>query len=220
MVAERSFGIHLSVPDKPSKKTFCLIFQAGITGTLNYKDEHNSTLSRQFTVPESGETTLDEDASTCGEKLQRLTFNFVPLMTPTVPETETNYPWRISLEFNKSDDGHSYMLKEYFLTVFFYSNMNSTEQNITIPHYYGQPKKSRVDWTASVNSSYGPTGLSRSRTRLRRPSTIRNYCAADARTSDLVPIIVGACLGGLVIIVLVAYLIGRVRAKRQGYNSV
>ncbi|CAK5123912.1 unnamed protein product [Meloidogyne enterolobii] len=46
------------------------------------------------------------------------------------------------------------------------------------------------------------------------------YCAADARTSDLVPIIVGACLGGLVIIVLVAYLIGRVRAKRQGYNSV
>uniref|UniRef100_A0A914KP47 Lysosome-associated membrane glycoprotein 2-like transmembrane domain-containing protein n=1 Tax=Meloidogyne incognita TaxID=6306 RepID=A0A914KP47_MELIC len=246
MVAECSFAIHLSVPDKPSKKTFCLIFEAGITGTLQYKDEHNSTLTRQFTVPESGETTLDEDASTCGEKLQRLTFNFVPLMTPTVPETETNYPWRISLEFNKSDDGHSYMLKEYLLTVFFYSTMNSTEQNVTIPHYYGQPKKSRVDWTASVNSSYGPTGFLCSQNDLPLNSTDSvlhfnqlkivafanqtspsfnntqsyQYCAADARTSDLVPIIVGACLGGLVIIVLVAYLIGRVRAKRQGYNSV
>ena len=33
-------------------------------------------------------------------------------------------------------------------------------------------------------------------------------------------IIVGACLAGLVIVVLVAYLIGRARAKRQGYASV
>nr|CAD2160665.1 unnamed protein product [Meloidogyne enterolobii] len=230
MVAERSFGIHLSVPNKPSKKTFCLIFEAGITGTLQYKDEHNSTLTRQFAVPEnSGETTLDKDASTCGEKLQRLTFNFVPIMTPTVPETEANYPWRISLEFNKSDDGHSYMLKEHYNSALLWST-----------------QKSRVDWTASVNSSYGPTGFLCSQNDLPLNSTDSvlhfnqlkivafanqtspsfnntqsyQYCAADARTSDLVPIIVGACLGGLVIIVLVAYLIGRVRAKRQGYNSV
>jgi len=39
MVAECSFAIHLSVPNKPSKKTFCLIFESGITGTLQYKDE-------------------------------------------------------------------------------------------------------------------------------------------------------------------------------------
>uniref|UniRef100_A0A1I8BER6 Secreted protein n=1 Tax=Meloidogyne hapla TaxID=6305 RepID=A0A1I8BER6_MELHA len=152
-----TFGIHLSVLDKVDKKTFCLIFEANITGTLNYKDEHNSTVSRQFTVPENaGETTLDDDASTCGDKLESLTFNFVPLMT--VPETEANYPWRISLKFNKSEDDQRYMLKEYLLTVFFYSNMNSTEQNVTIPHFYGQPKTSRVEWTASINSSRGPTG--------------------------------------------------------------
>jgi lysosomal-associated membrane protein 1/2 len=45
-------------------------------------------------------------------------------------------------------------------------------------------------------------------------------CDKDVRTSDIVPIVVGACLAGLVIIVLVAYLIGRARAKRQGYASV
>ncbi|VDM30174.1 unnamed protein product [Toxocara canis] len=45
-------------------------------------------------------------------------------------------------------------------------------------------------------------------------------CSLDARTSDIVPIIVGACLAGLVIAVLIAYLIGRARAKRQGYASV
>lgn len=45
-------------------------------------------------------------------------------------------------------------------------------------------------------------------------------CYLDARTSDVVPIVVGACLAALVIIVLVGYLIGRARAKRQGYASV
>ena len=38
--------------------------------------------------------------------------------------------------------------------------------------------------------------------------------------NDLVPIIVGASLAALVIIVLVAYLIGRARARRTGYQSV
>ncbi|CAO4385663.1 unnamed protein product [Caenorhabditis nigoni] len=47
-----------------------------------------------------------------------------------------------------------------------------------------------------------------------------DVCYLDARTSDVVPIVVGACLAVLVIVVLVGYLIGRARAKRQGYASV
>lgn len=43
-------------------------------------------------------------------------------------------------------------------------------------------------------------------------------CKEDT-ISNLVPIIVGACLGGLIIIVLIAYLIGRKRSRR-GYESV
>lgn len=45
-------------------------------------------------------------------------------------------------------------------------------------------------------------------------------CETDKKTSDIVPIIVGACLAALVVIVLIAYLIGRARAKRHGYSSV
>lgn len=37
--------------------------------------------------------------------------------------------------------------------------------------------------------------------------------------SNLVPIIVGAALGGLILIVLIAYLIGR-RRSRRGYEQV
>jgi lysosomal-associated membrane protein 1/2 len=42
---------------------------------------------------------------------------------------------------------------------------------------------------------------------------------SDDEVSQLVPIIVGAALGGLIIIVLIAYLIGRKRSRR-GYESV
>lgn len=46
-----------------------------------------------------------------------------------------------------------------------------------------------------------------------------NECAADEETNSIVPIAVGAALAGLVIIVLIAYLIGRKRS-RAGYEQV
>ena len=44
-------------------------------------------------------------------------------------------------------------------------------------------------------------------------------CSTDAKTNSIVPIAVGAALAGLVVIVLIAYLIGR-RRNRKGYESV
>ena len=46
-------------------------------------------------------------------------------------------------------------------------------------------------------------------------------CAADAAgTSNIVPIAVGCALAALVVIVIIAYLIGRRRAKTKGYQSM
>ncbi len=39
------------------------------------------------------------------------------------------------------------------------------------------------------------------------------------KSSNLIPIIIGVCLAVLVIVILVAYLIGR-RRNRNGYQSV
>ena len=41
-------------------------------------------------------------------------------------------------------------------------------------------------------------------------------CSADTKGSKIVPIAVGAALAGLVIIVLIAYIIGRLRSRKQG----
>lgn len=45
-------------------------------------------------------------------------------------------------------------------------------------------------------------------------------CGADFGTSDIVPIAVGCALAALVVIVLIAYLIGRRRSRQKGYQSV
>lgn len=40
-------------------------------------------------------------------------------------------------------------------------------------------------------------------------------CSQDIKGSKIVPIAVGAALAGLVVIVLIAYIIGRLRSRRQ-----
>lgn len=45
-------------------------------------------------------------------------------------------------------------------------------------------------------------------------------CPADSQSSDLVPIIIGAVLAAIVLVVLIAYLIGRARMRRTTYESI
>lgn len=48
----------------------------------------------------------------------------------------------------------------------------------------------------------------------------QEQCPEDDETSSVVPIAVGAALAALVLIVLVAYLIGRKRSRKTGYENV
>jgi len=49
---------------------------------------------------------------------------------------------------------------------------------------------------------------------------IAEQCASNLPTSDVVPIAVGCALAALVVIVLVAYVIGRRRNRARGYESM
>ena len=48
----------------------------------------------------------------------------------------------------------------------------------------------------------------------------QTFLDCSARPSDVVPIIVGCALAGTVLLVLVAYLVGRRRNRAAGYQSV
>ncbi|GBN81130.1 hypothetical protein AVEN_191490-1, partial [Araneus ventricosus] len=45
-------------------------------------------------------------------------------------------------------------------------------------------------------------------------------CEADNKVNDMVPIAVGIALLVLVVVVLVAYFVGRRRSRQKGYQSV
>ncbi|KFM69263.1 Lysosome-associated membrane glycoprotein 1, partial [Stegodyphus mimosarum] len=45
-------------------------------------------------------------------------------------------------------------------------------------------------------------------------------CDSDYKVSDVVPIAVGCALAALIVIVLIAYLVGRRRSRQKGYQSV
>lgn len=242
-------GLHFTVKDKATNKN-CLILEANITGTIQYVNTSNATVSLPFQVSEDGSAVATED-SVCGSDVDKLQVEFFPALSPPVNETESNFKWKINLEFNKTGSNimeQRYQLNNYALTVFFYDVLNSTEHNVTIPHTFSKPAEVQPEWAASAKSEQKdtPNGFICSQNQLPLNVTdsslvfkklkvvafahqegndfvqtqLFEQCMLDVRTSDLVPIIVGACLAGLVIVVLIAYLIGRARAKRQGYASV
>lgn len=239
---------HFAVQNSTSAK-YCLILEANITGTLEYQNTFlNKTTTVQFTVPEDGfgSVELNPDGSVCADKEEKLQVDFVPDgLQPEVSPLETQEKWSILLKFEKEGTGSDehFKLANYSLTVHYYPSMNSTYTNDTIPYVYPMQDKFEPEWAANAATHNGfvctqndlPLNLSKATIQFNKlkvvafvdqdhpefnPNQAFEQCSKDLRTSDLVPIIVGAFLAGMVIIVLVAYLIGRARAKRQGYASV
>lgn len=137
----------------------------------------------------------------------------------------------------KKDQSSSFQIFDYELTVVFYPDLFNASVNSTT---YTKGDGANLEWAAEDKNAFScsSSGLS-----FTNETTVQfkdmkvlafaildndtfpsnqtfEQCKLDIRTSDIVPIIVGACLAGLVVIVLIAYLIGRARAKRQGYASV
>lgn len=120
------------------------------------------------------------------------------LVTSNIPEVNASFPYN----FTKAGPQVEFQAR----------NTNafrcSTTELALVNDSIIEMKDVRVIAFAQLESPYFPK------------QQIYEQCPLDSRTSDIVPIVVGACLAGLVVIVLVAYLIGRARAKRQGYASV
>ncbi|MCP9263052.1 BMA-LMP-1, isoform b [Dirofilaria immitis] len=130
----------------------------------------------------------------------------------------------------------SFQISNFTLAVYFEQKLNATEAR----HMYLMDEHAELDGSTNINEAYkcselilsfgNGTAVNLHNIRLTAYAHLNttefpgnqeyDICQLDVRTSDLVPIVVGICLAALVIIVLIAYLVGRARAKRQGYASV
>jgi len=231
---------------KNENATYCLIFDSDIAGTVNYNDTvKNVTVAYPFSVlntlnssTEFGGNcwTIDPKTNVTNEKL---TVKFFPNDIKPLA-TEALDRWSIDLVFGTfTDNDTTFKIIDYKLNVIFYPSLFNTSHGTNKVTYH-PASGSDPEWHAKETNGFT---CSSAVLKLTNESSLNfdhlkvvafanlptdqfpqsqlfEQCKADMRTSDLVPIIVGACLAGLVIIVLIAYLIGRARAKRQGYASV
>ncbi|GMT04919.1 hypothetical protein PENTCL1PPCAC_27093, partial [Pristionchus entomophagus] len=218
--------------ENADKKT-CLIFAAEtINVNLHILNTDNVTEPISFSINETQKVTGNCNGQYNGQPANELVVSFFPNGEQPASATE-GQPWRLMLWFTSADP-ESFKLADYTLETAFTSAFNSTIQNFT------KAATAELDVHASGTNGFkcSTSGLA-----LTDDSTIDlkdtkmiahallpspdfpaeqgfEQCLLDSRTSDIVPIVVGACLAGLVAVVLVAYLVGRARAKRQGYASV
>jgi len=230
-----AFSNHFTFENPTTPGQYCIILDANVSGTIKYLDKLNKTQAYDFVINNTSTSSVSGLCFTThlNQTAEVLNIAFYPNdITPPIPKPE---PWNLTLYFG-NQTGKSFELIDYELLVHFYDSFNATADSTT----YTKAQGADLEWAAEEKNGFScsSSGLS-----LTNESTVQfkdikvvafallnndsfpatqtfEQCKLDVRTSDIVPIIVGACLAGLVVIVLIAYLIGRARAKRQGYASV
>ncbi|KAL3846916.1 hypothetical protein ACJMK2_017864 [Sinanodonta woodiana] len=214
----------------------CVYFEAGMDFTFSYNTT-NGTKTAVISVPQKFTTngTCSMQNATMNETLNvlsiyfytswNLTFVFSPdnsssqlgdmqFKTYSVKSIELHYKMEPNL-FPGSNDTQTHYATANFTGALFQSKANGS---------YKCNVDTEVTFTGNVklntyNLQYKAFNHDNSTNFGGELSECSGDNSNDNKTNSVVPIAVGAALAGLVVIVLIAYLIGR-RRNRKGYESV
>ncbi|KJH42444.1 Lysosome-associated membrane glycoprotein [Dictyocaulus viviparus] len=223
---------HWTVTNYNTNKTCIILDLDEITITVKFTGKNGTVETDNATINSTVNVTGDCSSSYGNRTAQKLQVEFLPSGNYT--PGSLNKPWKMRFIFGTSEKSSAFMLLNYSLQTAPFPGMNSSQ------FYHFTKAISDVDFQARETDAFrcSTTDLPLSNNSMIEIKNVRaiafaqldkpefekqqiyEQCQLDSRTSDIVPIVVGACLVGLVVIVLVAYLIGRARAKRQGYASV
>jgi len=204
----------------------CILLESGIRLTFNYKNSTNQNVTGATTdVPSDAVS-----SGSCGGSTQSISLQFYN-------------NWTLTMQFSRNSTTSGYYMSSVSLSYSLRPN------HLPFPHIKEAYDGSIVrpldgdSFEAPVGTSYictsqqtvfedqtvsvGLTGINLYDSHVeafRANTTSPEFSTAGARCTDdelslLVPIIVGACLAGLIVIVLLAYFIGRHHSKR-GYQNV
>ncbi|XP_033761132.1 lysosome-associated membrane glycoprotein 1-like [Pecten maximus] len=204
----------------------CIVLDAGMEFVIPYtmKDDKNSSVT--VGIPKNFTT-----SGSCGNVTQMLEVTFYD-------------GWVMEMYFNGGGsavqlaDSDSFFLQEMKLTYILQSdifkdpkmpNEKMVANNSYSPSQFSAKKSGSYECNSKLNLDLN-NGVTLNTNNLRVmafstanttnfPSDNLSECPLDSDTNSVVPIAVGAALAGLVIIVLIAYLIGR-RRSRSGYQQV
>jgi lysosomal-associated membrane protein 1/2 len=146
---------------------------------------------------------------------------------------------QMTLQFAANDSAQQYVLSEIYLAINAGDVAADAKANQTLTLYhinndfttslsmsYHCNKLQTIEFTNAVDGKDIVANATISHVQLEafhKPKTDQFSTARDCEaidTPDIVPIAVGCALAGLVVVVLIAYLVGRRRAQNSGYLSM
>lgn len=209
------------------------VYSCSDNGTLRFKLQANISLAIQYEKSDNSYATAFVEVprgaqfeSRCNETNEEsLTISFFDGWTleyvfqRTSNNSKDYYVSNITLLYNTAHFGNG--SKPENLTVSYY-DANKGYLKASTDGYYVCNSNSSVKITPNVTLYTAELKYKAFNDKTGKDdwSGTVSECSADEETSSVVPIAVGAALAGLVVIVLIAYLIGRRRSRKSGYESV
>jgi lysosomal-associated membrane protein 1/2 len=216
------------------KDKTCINVQFSVQITINYNTTSNEKLTTGFTIPV--DASVDQKNSHCSQPNkadEAITIHFANEENTTASLTLTfnktdkeSYVESVSLSFmatkelmpqlNPNLTGKTFSAEASGLSLFKvvsdHSYLCSAVQSANLNSSQEDVNNIQIQFTDSKVEAY----IKESN---KGKFDIESDCKS-ADISDVVPIAVGAALAGLVIIVLIAYFVGRRRSRRLAYQSV
>jgi lysosomal-associated membrane protein 1/2 len=209
----------------------CIRMQAAIRMDINYATNNGSTktatiLSQKDVVVDEVNSQCDNSSRDTNETLalnfgQNRTLEFHFTRDPQITTDKSGNRWQLyKIEFAFVYDAATFpdsadLDKNATLT-----NTNTTLSGIatSCDRSFSCSKTGTIDVTDRFKISF--SNLRTQPFITKDDFSTPDHCQADQETTDLIPIIIGAALATLVIVVLIAYLIGRARANRPAYDNM
>ncbi|XP_076363168.1 lysosome-associated membrane glycoprotein 1-like isoform X2 [Tachypleus tridentatus] len=223
LVSEFSTAIPPIVPRKwfvNDRNKTCIIMAMNATFSIKYNKTGNKVGTGKINVPQTAKVDLNQSA--CGlnnhSQVIWLLFNTSSLKMMftksntniSVTEMQLNYTMDNSTFPNTIELGknNSVLVKGWFFTV-------------DLDKHYRCKVAADIMFNANVIMEVSNVEIEAFRTDNSTDfkSTVWE-CAADDKVRDIVPIAVGCALAGLVVVILIAYLVGRSRSRKKEYQSM
>jgi len=210
-------------------KRYCLLAKLGVRLSFSYPTVNKTNETIMFDIPAGANMT---DKSTCGknksdDEILNVKFNTNWEMTMLFKYNSTSNEWsvnQIALTFAYSShyfpgsSGNGSLHNAMRNSLALYSTGNGSSFQCVSDNAISDFNISDLKGV-SMNFTTSNLHIEAFRSANNTNYAMSLPCAADTKVSNIVPIAVGAALAGLVVIVLVAYLIGR-RKNKRGYESV
>lgn len=210
---------------------FCVVLQAGVRLNFNYTYDKNKTkeFSIDLAVPYQNGT-FENVTGTCGKDIQSIMLPVndregwnVTLTFNLTKDTKYQEIILASVIVNYREDNKTFPMSDSNKT-FTASQTNMTIWNTPNGQGFWCHKSEDIDFKQKLAlTQIQLSNMKVEAFRKKNTTDIDPYkytqCEQDNEMGNIVPIAVGAALGALVLIVLIAYLVGRKRNIR-GYESV